>query len=242
VDYGSSGRIKSEVKPTLGASFSLAHKDQSSQTFFSFQQEMKSNLRSEAVGEISDPVSSLFTIDIESMIYFDPHTFRFGHAQRWGAFSLHTMLEYQIWENFQTRVVRISNRGGVLRPSDDYEKTEIRNILIPKLGLSFQLASDWVWSLGATYRQTPLEGDFSGSGNSVDLDSLTGATGIRHQRQILGRDVEFSSFIQYHHYYSKDVKKSAGQENGDTGQKIGAPGHELGGHSIVAGLGLTLLF
>lgn len=241
-DYGSSGRVKSEVKPTLGASFSLAYKDENSQAFFGYHQEMKSNLSSQAAGAISDPVPSLFTIDIESMIYFDPHTFRLGYARAWGGFSLHTMLEYQVWDNYQTPVVRISNRGGVLRASDDYEKTQVRNILVPKLGFSFELGPNWDWSMGASYRQTPLEGDFSGAGNSVDLDSATAATGLRHQRQVFGRDVEFSSFIQYHHYFSKDVSKSSGQEDGDSGQKIGAPGYKLGGYSIAAGLGLTLLF
>lgn len=241
-DYGSSGRIKSEVKPSLGASFSLAHKDDNSQTFFSYHQEMRSNLRSEAAGEINDPISSLFTIDIESMIYFDPHTFRLGHAQSWDGLSLHAMLEYQVWDNYQTPVVKISNRGGVLKASDDYEKTETKNILVPKIGLSFELGPNWDWSLGGSYRPTPLDGNFSGAGNSVDLDSVVGATGLRHQRQVFGRDVEISSFIQYHHYFEKDVTKSAGQENGDPGQKLGAPGYKLSGYSLAAGLGLTLLF
>lgn len=241
-DFGSSASLKSKIKPTIGLSFSASHRGENSQTYFSFHQEMKSNLSSVARGEINDPVPALFSIEINTMISYDPHTLRLGHARRFENISVFALAEYQIWSGYQTPVVRIKKIGGVINPSDDFEQTQIKNIFVPKLGMSFHLTPKWDWSFGASYRPTPLEGDFSGAGNSVDVDSAFVATGLRYKTTVRKRQVEFSNYIQYHHFMDKTVTKTEGQENGETGDKIGSVGYKLGGSAIAAGLGMTLLF
>lgn len=241
-NIGSSASLKSEVKPTLGANFSVAHQSENSHAFFSFHQEMKSNLSSTARGEINNPLPALFVIEINSMISYDPHTLRLGYARRFESLSLFAMAEYQIWSGYQTPVVRIKKVGGVLNPSDDYEKTKIKNIFVPKLGATIHLTDKWDWSLGASYRPTPLEGDFSGAGNSVDVDSMMATTGLLYKTTVRSRQVHFSQYLQYHQFKDKDVRKSSGQEDGSAGDKIGASGYKLGGHALAAGLGISLLF
>lgn len=241
-DFGSSASLKSKIKPTIGLSFSASHRGDKTQTYFSFHQEMKSNLSSVARGEINDPVPALFSIEINTMISYDPHTLRLGHARRFESFSLFALAEYQIWSGYQTPVVRIRKIGGVLNPSDDFEKTKIKNIFVPKVGMSVHLTPKWDWSLGASYRPTPIEGDFSGSGNSVDVDSAFVATGFRYKTTVRKRNVEFSNYFQYHQFKDRTVTKTDGQENGEVGEKIGSTGYKLGGSAMAAGLGMTLLF
>lgn len=96
--------------------------------------------------------------------------------------------------------------------------------------------------LGAQYRMTPLKGDFSGSGNSVDVNTIVGTGGFQYRLVIFSKDVHLGASLQYHHLESKKVIKSSTQENGTAGRKLGAPGYDLGGNIIAGSFGVKFNF
>lgn len=240
--FGTSAGLKTEVKPSLAAIVSTIYKKENWAAYFTFQQEMKSNLETQANGVISDPTSALFQITIESMIYYDPYIFRFGGSLELGNFTLLGTLEYQLWDNYKTPVIRVKDRGGVILGSDDFEKVQLRNIPIPKLGIKMRISDSLSLMTGLSYRPTPLKGNFAGSGNSIDSNSLILAGGGTLSLKLFGKDLDLSAGAQYHKLEELNVVKTPNQENGSAGSKIGAPGYKVGGSIIAASGGLRLKF
>ncbi|MBK24470.1 MAG: hypothetical protein CME70_10785 [Halobacteriovorax sp.] len=240
--FGSSGGAKSEVKPALAGIFSTIYREKNWSAYFTFQQEMKSNLEAKAGGQINDPTAALFQITIESMIYYDPHILRFGSSFEIGNFTFLGSLEYQLWENYKTPVIRVKDRGGVVKPSDDYEKLKLRNIPVLKVGSILSITDRFSLLGGLSYKPTPIEGNFVGAGNSIDSNSLILTGGARLGMRIFGKDVDLSGGIQYHKLEEVNVVKTSNQENGNSGSKIGAPGYKVGGSVIAASGGLRIKF
>lgn len=242
-NYGSSANLKARIKPTLGLVTSFAYQTQQSHIYLSYQQEMKSNLLAVANGEINDPTSALFSLALESMAYYDPHIMRLGLAHQLNSFMTgYITAEYQIWSGYQTPVIRIQDRGGVLLPSDDYEQVTTQNIFVPKVAVEFEIGENKRLSLGGLYRPTPLRGDFSGSGNSVDTDLWALALGGSWEFTLLERAITLGAAGQYHQLKNIDVTKNEGQEDGSPGLRIGAPGYSVGGSTLVFTTGLTIGF
>jgi hypothetical protein len=239
--YGSSSTLKAEVKPTLGLLTSLSYSDQRRHLYLSYQQEMKTNLEARASGEINNPTSGLFSIALESMVYYDPHQLRFSIAQKLGErIELYLGADYQVWSGYKPPTILIRDLGGILLPSNQYDQVKVKNILIPKIGLMIRASSKINLSFGMFYRPTPLDSDFSGAGNSIDTDVLTFSTGPSTRLNLLGLDVEAGLAIQYQKLKEKQVLKSTGQENGTAGDKIGAPGYTIGGQSMAFVLGFNV--
>lgn len=240
--YGSWARAQSKVSPSIGLISSVTKKFDDAALYFTYQQEMKSNLKAGASGEISNPSLALFDSTIRSMIYYDPHTFRLGGTYKFSDLEIFSALEYQMWTNYKTPGMSISKNGGVIVPSDNYEKVETRDTINPKLGLKYNLSDRWSTLLGAAYRMTPLKGNFSGNGNSIDADTIIGAGGIQYRMVIWSKDVHLGTSLQYHKLVDKKVTKTSGQENGSAGSKIGAPGYDIGGYLLSATFGIKFNF
>lgn len=240
--FGSRGASQTKISPSLGAIFSILHKGDDFRHYFTFQQEMKSNLETVATGDISDPPLTLINIGIDSMLYYDPHTFRFGTTLQFDSFELYGSIDYQLWGNYKTPVLVVSNKGGTVRGSSNYEKIKTKNIMIPKAGIKFIPHYRWGLMAGAFYRPTPIDSDFSGAGNSIDTNVLGLTSGLTYDFRMFKNDVQIGFSGQYHKLSSKKVTKTAGQESGATGTKIGAPGYEIGGSVIVVQSGLKVSF
>ena len=240
-DYGSSAGARTEIAPSLGAVLSAAYRTSEEQYGFSFQQEMKHNLETIATGDITDPPLTLINIGIESMIYYDPHIFRFSHARSIGSFDFFASLEYQLWENYKPPTIRVINRGGSVKASDDYEQLKLRNIFVPKIGMSLLATPSLKINAGLHYRQTPIESNFSDSGNSVDANSMVASGGLTYSFKMFKKDMEIGGVLQYHKLEEVKVTKSSGQENGSSGKKIGDPGYTVGGSVIMSQLGIKVL-
>ena len=243
-NYGSSGTAKTTIKPSLAAILSMLYETKDSAYYFTFQQEMKSNLEATALGDITDPPLALINIDINTMIYYDPHILRFGYQTRLmdTRFDLLTSLEYQLWDKYKTPQIEIINRGGGVRSSAQFEKLDLRNTINPKVGLSYHYSDNLQLNAGLSYRQTPLKGDFSGSGNSIDSNTYTLAIGGLYRLKLFGQQLELGAAAQYHKLDSKEVTKVSGQENGANGVKIGSPGYKIGGDIIAASTGIKIYF
>jgi hypothetical protein len=245
--YGSSGYMKTKVKPALGAIFSALYRFKDhGHIYFTFQQEMKNKFAADMYGENSIPAPTPFHITMNSMVYYDPYIFRLGAAQRIGNWELMGSLEYQMWGQYKTPVMKINKEGGIIESSDNYEQVRTQDIIIPKLGLTWRYSDDFSLSLGHQYRPTPLKGDFSNSGNSLDTNVAIYSAGASWKSH-LGRldesiSLEFGPTFQYHALTEKRVEKTTGQENGSAGSKIGAPGYTIGGKVIMVGIGANILF
>ena len=243
--YGSWARAQSKISPSLGAIASVTKKFDAANLYFTYQQEMKSNLKTVASGEINNPSLALFDSTISTMIFYEPHTFRLGGSLKTDADSsleAFMAVEYQMWTNYKAPTMTVAKNGGVIVPSSNYERIEVRDTINPKLGLKWNMTNRWSSLLGVAYRMTPLKGDFSGSGNSVDTDSMIGAAGLQYRMVIWGKDVQLGSALQYHKLKDKHVTKTTGQENGSAGDKIGAPGYDIGGYLLSANLGIKFNF
>ena len=96
--------------------------------------------------------------------------------------------------------------------------------------------------LGFEYRQTPLNSNFSGSGNSIDANTYVFSAGFNYRIVIWSKDVSIGSSLEYHLLQTENVTKSTNDELGNAGSKIGAPGYTIGGHLISAAAGLKFNF
>lgn len=241
-NYGSSGSAKTKINPSLGGILSVAYNGDNHLSYFTFQQEMKSNIEAVATGEITDPSISLINVGLDNMVYYDPHIIRIGTIQKFSSFDLALSLEYQMWESYKAPIITVKNLGGSVRASDNYESLTIRNTINPKIGLSYALADHIRLNTGLFYRPTPFDGDFSGAGNTIDTDAVGASTGLTYGLKLFNKDIELSGALQYHHLFEETVTKTANQENGSAGQKIGAPGYTIGGHVLMVMGGIKVDF
>lgn len=239
---GSWGKAQSKVSPSLGLITSFAKTFENAKLYFAYQQEMKSNLHASVFGDVVDPSIGLFQADIDSMIFYDPHTFRLGGSYRYGASEFFTGVEYQIWSGYKAPVVRIKKTGGVIVSSTNYENIQIRDTINPRLGYAYDVTDRWKAGLGVGYRMSPLKGDFSGAGNSVDTDTYIFTTGVQYRIVIWSKDVNLGTSGEYQMLKKKHVTKTSGQEDGTAGSKIGAGGYDIDGHVLAATVGLKFNF
>ncbi len=240
--YGSWARGQAKVSPSIGAIASIAKTFDSSTLYFTYQQEMKSNLKTTVLAEITNPSLALVNSTLSTMIYYDPHTFRLGTSHTLGDAELFFGLEYQMWSNYKTPIMRVEKSLGVVVPSSDYEKVQTRDTINPRVGIKYNLTDRWSTLLGAQYRMTPLKGNFEGSGNSVDVNTVVGTGGLQYRMVIWSKDVHLGTSLQYHHLLNKRVTKSPNHENGAAGSKIGAPGYDLDGYILAATFGVKFNF
>ncbi len=240
---GSYASMRTKVSPSLGTIFSLTRRSDSHLSYITFQQEMKSNLSAITTGDITNPPLTLIDIGIASLVYYDPHIFRLGHAiSLFKKIDLMATLEYQLWENYKTPLIRITNQSGPVESSSNFENLKLRNIFYPRLGWQYHLTPKADLMGGLAYRQSPLKKSFNGSGNSIDSDSMIFSAGLAYKIKLSNKSVHLALSGQYHQLEKKDVTKTNGQENGSSGQKIGAPGYKIGGSIVTVQTGLQVTF
>lgn len=240
--YGSWARAQTKVSPSLGGIFSVVKIFQDSKFYFTYSQEMKSNLKMNVVGEITNPSLALFDASLSSLLFYDPHTFRLGYGYQWSQLEFFGGLEYQLWNSYKTPVISVVKTGGVIVPSSNYERIQTRDTINPRAGIKFTFLENWNALIGAIYRITPIKGDFSGSGNSIDSNTLIATAGINFKMNLFETDVTLGTSFQYHKLEDVKVTKANLQENGSAGEKIGGPGYTIGGHILAGSIGAMFNF
>ena len=236
-------RMTSHASPTLAAVASLARRWRDSSLAVTMQQEMTHPLSFHIQGNVTDPVAT-FDNTMDTLAYYDPWLLRLSYYHQRQAIGLYSTLEYQYWKNYQSPVMRIKrNSTHPFTPSHEFEQLSLRNIFIPKLGVSYQFNPRHQSRLGMAYQPTPLGGDFSGPGNSVDTAKIIYSLGHQLQVQLFDQALALDFSLQYHHLISRRVVKQKGiMENGAKGEKVGSPGYQLGGHLLTTALGLNIRF
>jgi long-subunit fatty acid transport protein len=240
--YGSSSTARSKVAPSIGLITSATKKIDEHKIYFTYQQEMKSNLHAHAAGQVTGPFTIPFDTNIDSVIFYDPHTFRIGGAYKLNNSELFAALEYQLWSNYKTPTIVITKTTSLTQPSRNYENISTRNTINPRIGIKNNLTDRWSCSLGFNYHQSPLDSNFSSSGNSIDTDTFIYTAGLQYRMVIWSKDVHLGTSFEYHKLFSKEVNKSANEENGSAGNKIGAPGYKIGGKVLASTFGIKFNF
>ena len=232
-------RIKAKVFPVLSALVSVAKKEQHSTLTLTLQQEMKSELSLKAQGITIDPRAH-FGVTLNSLSYYDPHLLRLSHSYRFLYGELYSSLEYQYWKNYLPPLADIYYLKTI-RPSLRFERIKLRNIFVPKIGLSIPYDDHHKGLFGLALRPTPLKGTFSGPGNSVDTDKIILSAGHQIETPFWNLDGVLSFSLQYHHLISQVVRKTNGPEYGDEKEeKIGSPLYSIGGHLFNASVGFSI--
>lgn len=240
--YGSWASSEAKVSPSAGVIVSVTQLIDTSSWYFTYQQEMKSNFKTTVYGEITNPSLALINSTLTSMIFYDPHTFRLGATTKFKDAEYYAGLEYQMWSNYQPPTMKVERTAGAVVPSSNFEKIQIRDTINPRVGVKINVTDRWSTLLGAQYRMTPLKGDFSGSGNSIDSNTIVGTGGLQYRMVIWSKDVSLGAALQYHHLMDKRVTKSPGQENGNAGNKLGGPGYDIGGYILAGSVGAKFNF
>jgi long-subunit fatty acid transport protein len=155
---------------------------------------------------------------------------------------LFASLEYQLWSGYSPPTIYLKKTGGVIVSSSNYERIQIRDTINPRIGVKFNLTDRWSTGAGLGYRMTPLKGDFSGSGNSIDSNTYIMSTGLQYRIVIWSKDVSLGTSLEYQQLQTKHVTKSSGQEDGQAGEKIGAGGYDIGGYALAASFGAKFNF
>ena len=241
--YPSWVTAQAEVEPSLGVIASVVKRFEKNQMYFTYQQEMKSNLKAQISGEISNPTAALFDSTMDQMLSYDPHTLRLGITNKnFENVEFFGGLEYQIWSQYKTPKMHIIQNSGIVVSSKEFEKLSLRDTINPRVGVRYNWNEHFATMIGAQYHMTPFKGDFSGKGNSVDVDTIIGSIGGEYRFTLFAKDVQLGGSFQYHKLQSKRVTKTTGMENDQAGEKIGAPGYDIGGHMIAGSVGLKFNF
>jgi long-subunit fatty acid transport protein len=239
---GSWAQAKTKIDPSLGAIVSTSYKFEKSTVYFTFQQEMKSNLDAHVNGDVVNPSLGLFDANIRSLIFYDPYTFRIGSNYTFDSLELFGGLEYQMWNSYRPPVISVIKNGGTVTGSKSYETIKTRDTINPRVGAKYNFTNRISGGLGFCYRMSPLDSDFSGNGNSIDVDSYIFTGGLSYRLVVWSKDVTLGTSLEYHKLKDHKVTKTTNQEDGSAGVKIGAPGYNIGGHILSAAAGVKFNF
>ncbi len=228
----SSGKMQFNAKPSTALNFSFSKETDWGTSFFSFQDEMKSKFENKASGYTpigAGPIN--FSWDMSSMLFYDPRIYRLSHNFKNYFFSL----EYQDWSGYETPVLKMkSNSSSTFVSSSPLENFTTQSILIPKVGFTI---SDF--NIGVSYKPSPLKLKDGAAGNSIDTDTFNLGLGYNYQFRFLDQSFLLSSAIQYQRLKEITIKKDPKRENGENGEKIGAPSYKVGGDVYALSIGLS---
>ena len=180
-----------------------------------------------------------------STIYYDPFEVDASFAFHWPESITTTFeLNYLEYAVFETPILAIKDMGSVSSVQPTIDMTPpMRNIWVPKFGLQKDFEKISLRG-GYLFRPSPIESN-SGRGNLVDPAKHVFTAGIGFDLKkynLTKNDLFLDLHAQYHRLVSDRVTKSSLNEVGQSGNKIGAPGYDIGGHIIGGGFSLTMLF
>lgn len=189
-----------------------------------------------------------FSFPAVSTMYYDPLTLQLGTEWKTSPNRfLFLQLDYQAWSKFESPTIRILDpQTSTCAPSCGVKFVESRNLALATRDLWIpRVGHAWSWErqtlrLGYSFRQSIYKMLPTEAGNAIDPDE---------HRVAAGYGWEFDSFFvfdapgridlhaAYSYYRKRHVQKSPGDENHDlANQKVGAPGYDIGGHALGAGV------
>lgn len=197
----SHAHLRGDTRSQLAPIISLARHFPQGSLALTYQQGAKTSLSVLSKGR-EHSLKIPFSMEMTSLLFYDPTTIRLSHHYRRTFTSISSQLEYQFWNSYEPPLIRIQkppSPPSTVKPSRDLGPFSSHNIIVPKLGISLHWDSQHTTSFGLSYRPTPLGKSSRGLGNSVDLDKTTFSFG--HRLHTALGDFDFS--CQYHHLSQK---------------------------------------
>lgn len=240
--FNTYARVKANATPSLAGMLSYTYLADPHTFSLTIQQQMESKLETTTLGNNAAP-GIFLNFSMQSLLYYDPYIIRFSYGFNKRIYKLLATLEYQIWDQYETPVLRINQQDSTtINSSKDFEVLQVKSIMVPKLGFLYNINDKLNSLLGFAYKPSPLESDFSGPGNSVDTDSFIFSGGLSYNFKMFKKKSEVSFSGQYHHLIEQEIFKSSGDEQGGVGSKIGSPGYTIGGYVLNTSVGLKVYF
>jgi hypothetical protein len=190
-----------------------------------------------------------FNFDAMSALYYDPLSVELGFSWRVLPFwTTYAQAEAELWTLYQSPALNIgdpevASAGVTVQPSD-LPPLPLRNIFILRAGQEFHLGRHSIRA-GYAYRPGIFGGDRSGAGNYLDPDQHVGSIGYGIGfKSLLGYKADWTldTHLALHYLVRETITKSAGDESGAAGSKIGSPGYVAGGFMGGGGVSVSLRF
>lgn len=238
----SSGRIQAKLKPTIYPHFAIAYQADKYNFHLSWNPTSKQTLENQVIGKapIGGSSNVEYTFRMIAQNHFEPmqskadFTLKYNH--QWHALL---GLTYQDWSKFESNRLEITDANGVISNGQRFEDLKGRSIFSPALGMEHLAESGSITALSYRYRPKIFDKDNSQNGNT--LDQNTHILGFAYKSTVIG-SVIWSVGIQHHFLKKESTFKSANQEDGTSGNKIGAPGYTMGGSYTIFAAGLNYSF
>jgi hypothetical protein len=187
-----------------------------------------------------------------SMAYYDPWSFELGGTLRATSWlTTYAQLDYQLWGRYREPALRIGDSectsvgcGVEIVPTRN-PSVSFRHAPTARLGFEADVSDRWSVRLGGHYRPSIRRGLPVGAGNLLDPPRGTLALGTGHRvRGFLDFDTPYriDAHVSASVLGRQAITKTANDENGDPGEKVGSPGYTAGGIILGGGVSLSLAF
>ena len=232
---------RGEAAPKLAPVLSAYYSGERLKAGLTYMRNLDSNL---TVNLTADEISTgiIFDSIIENVVYSDPTTLKlqssFIFSDRLVA---HGSLTYQLWKKFQTPKINIKPLA-IMEGTFDYEKVQLRNTISPRIAMTFAINEKIKLNAGLSYKPSPIDSDYTGSGNTIHSDIYGIAISPEMNVELMKKVFNLNFSVAHEVLESVSVTKTVGQENGENGRKIGAPGYKIGGNitTISFGVGVNI--
>ena len=74
-----------------------------------------------------------------------------------------------MWEKFQAPKINIKPLA-IMEGTFDYEKVQFKNTISPRLAVTYAFNGRFKINAGLSYKPSPINSEFSGSGNTIHSD------------------------------------------------------------------------
>lgn len=194
----------------------------------SFRGESKSstNVNANAVipGTVPEPGLDLI---IETIDSYQPPMASLGGKYQWGKANIAVSADFQAWSELDEELEKDTIK--------DQANLEFDDVVVPRVGLEYQLTDHLTLRTGAYYSESPLKSETSREVNYVDNDravvGLGGSMDIADP-PILAYPLRLDFGYQYHHLMDRDFTLTGTNENGDPYEENVTAGGEVHAASV----------
>ncbi|MGP9831668.1 outer membrane protein transport protein [Marinobacter sp. NSM] len=163
---------------------------------------------------IPDPGLTIAVATIDS---FQPETFSMGLQYKGDGWRIAGSLEQQRWSELEDEFKGDSIKDQAeLSPS---QRIKFDDILIPRIGLEYQLSRNFIVTSGVAYEESPLSTDRNPDLNYFDTDRAVfglGLTAIYERTRILAFPVRLDLGYQYQRLLERDFTLVSEDSAGNT--------------------------
>ncbi len=246
----SHGRFATTAKPNASPYGSFLYDSKPFQTGLTFRaaSKYKMNVNVNSDARVLGPANGFPIIfETSSVLFYDPmevdYSFSYGNPDyTW----ITVEVDWLQYSAFESPTLTISDQGSGFQLKNSVSSVpEMRDIIVPKLGIEQGLSESIKLRMGYSYRRSPIKSN-SGTGNIVDPSQhiITGGMGWDlHRANLSQRNIKLDFFGQYHHLISQHINKDSANEAGTATQsRVGSPGYNIGGKVYGGGMSVSFIF